>query len=193
MRKIIVTTNMTLNGVTQAPGRSDEDLREGFTHGGWMLPYADDVQAAVMGRGMAGTDAMLFGRRTYEDFFSVWPHRTDNPFTPFLNRVQKYVASNTLSSPLPWENSTLLEPDVMDAVVELKKQPGGNLSVIGSIELVQSLAHSGLVDQYVLLIHPLILSSGRRLFANGVPSTDLRLVESIPTTTGVIISTYEPR
>jgi dihydrofolate reductase len=193
MRKIVVTTHVTLEGVMQAPGRPDEDVRGGFEHGGWALPYDDEVKAEAMGRGMAQTGAMLFGRRTYEDFFSVWPHRTDNPFTKFLNSVQKYVASTTLTEPLPWKNSTLLNGDAADPVAELKHQPGPNLAVIGSGELVRSLAYRGLVDEYVLLIHPLVLGSGRRLFPDGAPSAHLRLVESVPTSTGIIIATYQPR
>ncbi|SNS32063.1 Dihydrofolate reductase [Streptosporangium subroseum] len=193
MRRIVVTGNVTLDGVTQAPGRPDEDVRGGFEHGGWALPYDDEVKAEAMGRGMAQTGAMLFGRRTYEDFFNVWPHRTDNPFTEFLNGVQKYVASTTLTGPLPWKNSTLLAGDAADAVAELKKLPGPDLAVIGSGELVRSLARRELVDEYVLLIHPLVLGSGRRLFPDGAPPARLRLVDSVPTPTGVIIATYRPR
>jgi dihydrofolate reductase len=193
MRKIVVTSNVTLDGVTQAPGRPDEDVRGGFEHGGWALPYDDEIKAEAMGRGMAQTGAMLFGRRTYEDFFSVWPHRTDNPFTEFLNGVQKYVASTTLTGSLPWKNSTLLDGDAADAVAELKHLPGPDLAVIGSGELVRSLARRELVDEYVLLIHPLVLGSGRRLFPDGMPPAHLRLVDSVPTGAGVIIATYRPR
>jgi dihydrofolate reductase len=193
MRKVVVTTNVTLDGVMQAPGRPDEDVREGFQHGGWALPYDDEVKAKAMGQGMARTGAMLLGRRTYEDFFDVWPHRTDNPFTEFLNGVQKYVASRTLSEPLPWQNSTLLEGDAATAVAELKRRPGPDLAVIGSGELARSLARGGLVDEYVLLIHPLVLGSGRRLFPDGAVPSPLQLVESLSTSTGVVIATYRPR
>jgi dihydrofolate reductase len=192
MRKVVVTTNVTLDGVMQAPGRADEDVRGGFEHGGWALPYEDEIKAKAMGQGMAQTGAMLFGRRTYEDFFAVWPNRTDNPFTEFLNGVQKYVASTTLTEPLPWQNSTLLHGDAADAVAELKRRPGPDLAVIGSGELAQSLARRGLVDEYVLLIHPLVLGSGRRLFPDGAPAARLRLVDSLSTGTGVVIATYQP-
>jgi dihydrofolate reductase len=121
MRRVVVTMNVTLDGAMQAPGRADEDVRGGFAHGGWALPYDDAIKAEAMGRGMAQTGAMLFGRRTYEDFYRIWPHRTDNPFTGFLNSVQKYVASRTLTEPLPWQNSTLLQADAADAVAALKK------------------------------------------------------------------------
>ena len=192
MRRVVVTTSVTLDGVMQAPGRADEDVRGGFEHGGWALPYDDEVKAKAMGRGMAQTGAMLFGRRTYEDFYSVWPHRTGNPFTGFLNGVQKYVASRTLTEPLPWQNSTLLKGDAADSVAVLKQQPGPDLAVIGSGELARSLARRGLVDEYVLLIHPLVSGSGRRLFNEGTPPARLRLISSVSTGTGVIIATYQP-
>lgn len=193
MRKLMVTTSLTLDGVMQAPGARDEDVRGGFDRGGWAAPYSDAAMAQKMGEGMAQTGAMLFGRRTYEGLFDSWAHRTDgNPFTEMMNHVQKYVASNTLTEPLPWVNSTLLVGDAADGVVELKKQPGPDIAVIGSGDLVQSLAIRGLVDQYTLLIHPLVLGSGRRLFPDGAPPANLRLVESVTTTTGVMIATYRP-
>lgn len=191
MSTVTVITNITLDGVMQAPARPDEDVRGGFTRGGWAVPYDDEVKSAEMARGMARPGAMLLGRRTYEDFYRVWPHRTDNPFTGYLNKVQKYVASRTLTEPLPWENSTLLAGDATDAVAALKREQGPDLSVIGSGELAQSLARRGLVDEYVLLIHPLVLGSGRRLFDAGTQEK-LRLIRSVPTGAGVIIATYQP-
>ena len=191
MGTVTVITNITLDGVMQAPARPDEDVRGGFEHGGWALPYNDAVMAERMGRGMAQGGSLLLGRRTYEDFYKVWPHRTDNPFTGYLNKVQKYVASRTLTEPLPWENSTLLAGDAADAVAALKREQGPDLSVIGSAELAQSLARRGLVDEYVLLIHPLVLGSGRRLFDAGAQEK-LRLIRSVPTGAGVIIATYQP-
>jgi dihydrofolate reductase len=191
MGTVTVITNITLDGVMQAPARPDEDVRGGFTRGGWALPYDDEVKSAEMARGMARPGAMLLGRRTYEDFYQVWPHRTDNPFTEYLNKVQKYVASRTLTEPLPWENSTLLAGDAADAVAALKREHGPDLSVIGSGELARSLARRGLVDEYVLLIHPLVLGSGRRLFDAGTQEK-LRLIRSVPTGAGVIIATYQP-
>ena len=111
MRTISVTLSMSLDGVIQAPGRPDEDIRGGFDRGGWAVPYNDDVMAQKMGEGMASSGTMLFGRRTYEDFFGYWPRQTDNPFTPYLNQATKYVVSSTLTDPLPWENSILLSGD----------------------------------------------------------------------------------
>jgi dihydrofolate reductase len=193
MAKVVVFTSLTLDGVMQAPGRPDEDTRGGFTHGGWALPYNDQVMASVLAENMAGAGPLLLGRRTYEDFHGFWPHQTDNPFTEVLNATRKYVASTTLAEPLPWANSTLLEGDAADAVARLKEQPGKDLTVLGSGQLVQSLRRRDLVDEYVLLIHPLVLGTGRRLFPDGgVPAT-LRLAGSTTTTTGVIIATYQVR
>ena len=189
MRKVVVLNNLTLDGVMQGPGRPDEDTRDGFTYGGWSMPYNDAVKGQAMGEGMSKGADLLFGRRTYEDFFDVWPKRTNNPFTPVLNAARKYVASRTLKEPLPWENSTLLEGDAADAVARLKQEDGLDLLVMGSGVLAESLRRRGLVDDYILMIHPLVLGTGRRLFAGGAMSS-LTLVKSVPTTTGVIIATY---
>ena len=189
MRTVTVTEHLTLDGVMQAPGRPDEDTRGGFEHGGWAIPGNDEVMARVMGEGMARGGSLLLGRRTYEDFYGFWPHQKDNPFTDVLNDIEKFVASRTLTEPLSWNNSTLLEGDAADAVKELKEQPGEDIGVLGSGELVQSLIRHQLVDEYLLMIHPLVLGSGRRLFPDGVHSS-LRLVDSVTTTTGVVIATY---
>jgi dihydrofolate reductase len=153
------------------------------------MPYAT-MEAAE--ESMAYSGALLLGRRTYEDFYAVWPNRTDNPFTAVLNNTQKYVASTTLSEPLPWSNSTLLKGDAAEAVASLKEEPGQDFVVLGSGELVQSLMRRNLVDEYVLLIHPLVLGSGRRLFTDGGTFAALRLVGTKTTTTGVVIATYQP-
>ena len=193
MSKVVLFTSVTLDGVMQAPGRPDEDTRGGFAHGGWAVPYGDEVMGRVAAEGMARGGALLLGRRTYEDFYGFWPHQQDNPFTEVLNHTLKYVASTTLAEPLPWRNSRLLEGDPADAVARLKEQPGKDLTVLGSGQLVQSLRRRDLVDEYVLLIHPLVLGTGRRLFPDGgVPAT-LRLAGSTTTTTGVIIATYQVR
>jgi dihydrofolate reductase len=193
MSNVVVFTSLTLDGVMQAPGRPDEDRRGGFEHGGWAAPYADPVMGSVAAEGMAKGGALLFGRRTYEDFYAFWPNQQEpNPFTAVLNDSQKYVASRTLEEPLPWQNSTLLEGDAAEAVARLKEEPGKDLVVLGSGELIQSLMRHNLVDEYVLLIYPLVLGSGRRLFTDGGASTVLRLVDTKPTTTGVVIATYRP-
>jgi dihydrofolate reductase len=192
MSDVTMFTSLTLDGVMQAPGRPDEDRRGGFVHGGWAQPYNDPVMASVAAEGMANSGSLLLGRRTYEDFHSFWPHQTDNPFTEVLDNAQKYVASTTLAEPLPWRNSTLLEGDAAEAVAGLKQQPGKDLVVLGSGELARSLMRRDLVDRYVLLIHPLVLGSGRRLFTDGGTFAALRLVHARTTTTGVVIATYEP-
>ena len=191
MRKITVVESVTLDGVMQAPGGPDEDTRSGFKHGGWAPPYNDEVMGAEMSKGMGRTE-LLFGRRTYENFYSFWPNQPEpNPFTEMLNNTQKYVASATLTEPLPWVHSTLLTGDAADAVSELKVQDGMDLVVLGSGELVRSLMERNPVDEFTLLIHPLVLGSGRRLLPDGGWPVALRLTNSVPTTTGVIIATYE--
>jgi len=145
----------------------------------------------VAAEGIAKGGALLLGRRTYEDFSGFWPNQTDNPFTEVLDNTLKYVASTTLEEPLPWRNSTLLQGDAAEAVARLKQQPGKDLVVLGSGELVQSLRRRNLVDEYVLLIHPLVLGSGRRLFPDGGAFATLRLADTKTTTTGVVIATYQ--
>ena len=191
MRRITVNNNVTLDGVMQAPGRPDEDRRGGFEHGGWATPYFDQVMAEAAGDGM-GRSAMLFGRRTYEDFATVWPNMPgDNPFTEVLNRSEKYVASRTLHEPLAWQNSTILDGDAVDAVRALRASDGPDLVILGSGELIRSLLPHGLIDQFRLLIHPLVLGSGRRLFETGDAFSTFRLADTTTTTTGVIIATYD--
>jgi dihydrofolate reductase len=192
MVKIVVDLSLSLDGVMQAPGRPDEDTRGGFTMGGWALRYYDPVMGAAAAEGMAKMPALLLGRRTYEDFYSVWPNRTDNPFTDVLNKSQKYVASTTLKEPLPWINSTLLKGDVTEAVAAIKLQSDKDFVVLGSGELLQSLIRHNLVDEYVLSIHPLVLGSGSRLFREGSPYAELNLIDSKTTSTGVVIATYRP-
>jgi dihydrofolate reductase len=189
MSRISVVNHVTLDGVMQAPGRPDEDTRGGFEHGGWAVPYFDEVLGRAMGERMTSGGAMLLGRRTYEDFAGFWPKQTDNPFTPVLNQRRKYVASTTLTEPLPWENSTLLTGDVGDVVAALDV----DLTVLGSGELIKTLIQRDLIDEFVLTIHPLVLGTGRRLFAEGGPPNTLELVDATPTTTGVVITTYQRR
>jgi dihydrofolate reductase len=193
MSKLVVTSMLTLDGVMQGPGHPDEDRRGGFEHGGWAPPYADDVMGGVMAEGIAKGGSLLLGRRTYEKFAAYWPHQPDdNPYAAVLNNRQKYVASTTLEEPLPWANSTLLEDDAAESVARLREQPGKDIVVLGSGDLVQSLMRHDLVDEYVLSFHPLVLGSGRRLFPDGTSFAALRLVDSVTTTTGVVIATYQP-
>jgi dihydrofolate reductase len=193
MGKLVAVERVSLDGVMQAPARPDEDMRDGFEHGGWAVPYMDAVAAQAMGDAMAeGTAngvALLFGRRTYLDFFKVWPGRTNNPYTDILNNSQKYVASATLSSPLPWQNSTLIAGDVAATVTRLKAE-GRDLCVLGSGELVRSLMRHHLVDEFVLSITPLVVGAGQRLFPDTGVFEKLELTRAIPTATGVLIGTY---
>lgn len=194
MGKIVAYTNLTLDGVMQGPARPDEDTRGGFTHGGWALPYGDSVMGSASAQSGSTAEGLLLGRRTYEDFYAVWPKRTDdNPYTGVLNNTLKYVASTTLKEPLPWMNSTLLGGDAVQAAAQLKSDLKKDLVVLGSGVLLQSLMAHHLVDEFVLLIYPLVLGSGRRLFADRGTFANLRLIDTKTTTTGVVIATYQPK
>ena len=190
--KVIVSEFLSLDGVMQAPGDPDEDRSDGFEHGGWEMPYFDDAAGSAIAEGMGGSDGFLLGRRTYEIFASYWPTQPDdNPFAKILNGLPKYVASTTLGEPLAWQNSTLLQGDVAKAVAELKEGEGGNIVVLGSGGLVQTLYENDLVDEYALMIHPIVLGSGKKLFRE-VPRKPLKLADSVTTSTGVVMATYMP-
>lgn len=192
MRKLTVSEFVSLDGVMQAPGGADEDTEGGFRHGGWQMGYFDDVAGERIGASMAQTGAFLLGRRTYEIFASYWPTQSDDdPFAKILNGLPKYVASTTLGEPLAWRNSTLLQGDVAKAVAELKEGEGGNIVVLGSGGLVQTLYENDLVDEYALMIHPIVLGSGKKLFRE-VPRKPLKLADSVTTSTGVVMATYVP-
>lgn len=194
MRSITVTISVTLDGVVQGLGRPDEDTRGGFTHGGWGQGYNDEVMGSEMAKGMAKQGDMLFGRRTWQDFTTAWGRATDgNPFSTHMNATTKYVVSRTLEDVDAWQNSVLVRGDAVEKVSELKAEPGRDLSVIGSASLVRSLHAAGLVDDYTLLIHPLTLGSGARLFEGPAPMTEFELTSSVTTTKGVIIARYARR
>ncbi|MEU0881327.1 dihydrofolate reductase family protein [Lentzea sp. NPDC005914] len=182
---ISATMLMTLDGVVQSPGRADEDTRDGFTQGGWAARYGDEVLAAEMGKGMAHTGAMVFGRRTWQDFISAWASATDgNPFTEHMNAATKYVVSRTLPDADAWPNSVLLRG--VGDVAALH----GPLAIVGSASLVRSLHAAGMVDHYTLVIHPLTLGSGARLFDGPAPLTEFSLTGSVTTPKGVIVAHY---
>jgi dihydrofolate reductase len=189
MSKIIVFNSVTLDGVMQAPGRPDEDRRGGFTHGGWAAPYADEASGKLAAAGMQGTGAMLLGRRTYEDLLPHW-NKAGGPFKDMLNNTPKYVASRTLKVPLPWPNSSLLEGELTKAVAALRKKDGKDIVILGSGEVVRKLLAKQLVDELILLIHPLVLGDGQRLFDDGGPGAVFELADTRTTTTGVIAATY---
>ena len=181
--------HVTLDGVMQAPGRADEDRRDGFEHGGWGAERSDDVMVRKIGERMGTGGSLLLGRRTYEQFYEFWPTQADSPFSAALANMQKYVASTTLSEPLPWANSTLLPGDAAEAGEGLKRERDEDLTVMGSGELIQALMPRGLIDEYLLMTHPLVLGSGRRLFPAGASAT-LRLVDSVTTAAGVVVADY---
>ncbi len=192
MRKLVVIEFLSLDGVYQAPGAPDEDAEGGFRHGGWQRPYFDDVLGAAAGEGMAATDAHLFGRKTYEIMAAYWPTApSDDPYAQHLNSVPKYVASRTLQH-VDWQNSTLLTGEVAEEVAKLKEQPGKNIAVLGSGNLVQTLMKNDLVDEYSLSVFPLVLGSGKRLFPDDGQMRNLRLVDSKTTSTGGLMLTYQP-
>ncbi len=192
MGRIVVTTSLTLDGVMQSPGRPDEDTRGGFTHGGWALPYNDEVMGAAMDKGMANAGAILLGRRTYEDLHGFRPHQTDNPFTDVLTHSRKYVASTTLTEPLPWANSTLLHGDVAQAVAELRSRPGKDIVILGSGKLIQTLARHNLIDDYVLLIHRLVLGPGAGSSRTAARSPISGWSTPSRRPRGVVTATYRP-
>lgn len=194
MAAISVTMSVTLDGVVQGPGRPDEDTRGDFDLGGWGQAYTDEVMDREMAQGMAGAGDMLFGRRTWQDFVTAWSGATDgNPFTTHMNSATKYVVSRTLETAEAWQNTILLRGDAVTKVSELKEQSDRDLSVIGSASLVHSLHAAGLVDRYTLLVHPLTLGRGTRLFEGPAPLTELELTDTVVTTTGVIIAHYRRR
>jgi dihydrofolate reductase len=188
--KLVMMNHVTLDGVMQAPGRADEDTRGGFKHGGWATPNSDEALGRAMGERMARGGGLLLGRRTYEDLLGYWNSVPDSPFAPALNNARKFVASRTLQEPLPWPNSTLLSDDVVEAVAALKAEGEGELGIMGSGVLIKALLPHDLIDEYLLMIHPIVLGSGRRLFPDGSPLTMLKLVGSETATTGVLIATY---
>jgi dihydrofolate reductase len=189
MGKITVINNITLDGVMQSPGGKEEDTRNNFTHGGWTAPFQDEVIGKKMGGMMnSGNGSLLLGRRTYEHFYSYWPKQKPNPITDHLNKVRKHVVSTTLKEPLPWENSILIKENVLESIAKLKQEE--DLAILGSGELITSLREKGLIDRYVLLIFPLILGTGRRLFPEGNYS-HLKLTDTTTSTKGVIIATYQ--
>ncbi|WP_328472028.1 dihydrofolate reductase family protein [Streptomyces sp. NBC_00448] len=197
MGEVIVIEHLTLDGVMQAPGRAEEDRRDGFRHGGWANLHQDPAQQQAMAAYMSSAWSLLAGRTTYEQFAGYWPGQALNPMSVALDRVRKYVASTTLTEPLGWRNSTLLTGDVPGAVRRLKAELPENLVVFGSGVLVRSLLRSSLVDTLVLLIHPVVLRSGRRLFAEAgygpAPETSaFRTARTETTGSGVIIATYRP-
>jgi dihydrofolate reductase len=190
MRKLIVGSFITLDGVMQAPGGPEEDTSGGFDHGGWSFGYWDEQMQNVMGEWMSQPYALLLGRKTYEIFAAYWPN-ADQPPAEEFNKATKYVASTTLEDP-EWENSQLIEGDVADGIRALKEEEGPDLLVQGSGNLVQTLLQHGLVDEFRLMIFPLVLGTGKRLFDGGTMPDGLEVTSAQTSSTGVVIATYRP-
>ena len=190
--RVVVINHLTLDGVMQAPGRPDEDTRDGFTHGGWALPGNDAVMLGAVGERMSKPNGgLLLGRRSYEDMLTSW-NVQGGTFKDALNSIPKYVASRSPATKLTWPNSTLVHDDIPKTVAELRHTVGGNLVIMGSGQLIRSLLPYGLIDEYLLMIHPLVLGSGHRLFEQDDHFAQLHLVSCIGTTKGVILATYQP-
>jgi dihydrofolate reductase len=191
MRKLVVGTFVTLDGVMQAPGGPDEDRDGGFTYGGWMVPFIDDMILRVMTDWVGRADGLLLGRRTYEIFAASWPYASgDDPIAAKLNSVRKYVASRTLKR-VDWNNSTLLAGDIAEAVRKLKGEPGGELQVHGSGELIQTLLRHDLVDELRIWFFPVLLGTGKRLFGEGTVPAGLKLIETQTSTTGAVLQVHQ--
>ena len=191
MRKLIVSTFLTLDGVMQAPGGPGEDDSDGFAHGGWSVNYWDERMSEVMGEAMSTGFDLVLGRKTYDIFAAHWPHASEEDGAKPLNDATKYVASRSRPE-LGWSNSVLIEGDVAQGVAALKQEDGPELQVHGSGDLIQTLLRHDLVDEYRLLIFPLVIGSGKRLFSEGTVPAGLKLLDSTVSTTGVVIGTYEP-
>jgi dihydrofolate reductase len=195
MRKVIANEFMSLDGVVQAPGGADEDTSGGFAHGGWHMRFMEDepaqqwVLASIVEAG-----GFLLGRRTYEIFAAYWPSASEDEqvIAEPLNTKPKHVVSTTLTEPLEWQNSTLVDGDVGTAVAALKQQEGGDLHVIGSSELVRALIEHELVDEFRLMIDPVVLGGGKRIFRDDGSLRSLRLIDGQVTSTGAILATYAP-
>lgn len=189
--RVVVVNHVSLDGVMQGPGRPDEDTRGGFQHGGWAQHDPDPALGAAMGQHLGPDFSWLFGHRTYDGLLGYW-NAVGGPFKDPLNQVRKYVASADPEADLPWPNSTLLTGDVPAAIAALREQPGGNLVIMGSGQLIRSLLPHGLVDEFFLMIHPVVLGSGQQLFGPEAAAHRLRLVDASPTERGVLLATYHP-
>ncbi len=191
MRELLVTTFLTLDGVMQAPGGPEEDDSGGFVYGGWLVNYWDDMMGQVMGEALSKPFALVLGRRTYDIFAAYWPNALEDAIGKPFNEAAKYVASRSRPT-VEWSNSVLIEGDAAEGVAALKREDGPELQVHGSGNLIQTLMRHNLVDRYRLWIFPVVIGSGKRLFADGTIPAALKLVDSKVSTTGVVIGTYEP-
>jgi dihydrofolate reductase len=192
MRQLIVQAFMTLDGVMQAPGGPEEDDSDGFAYGGWSVNYWDEQMGQVMDEATSRPFAMVLGRRTYDIMAAYWPHAPEEAGGKVFNEATKYVASHGRPDLEAWSNSVALEGDAADAIAALKREDGPELQVHGSANLIQTLLRHNLVDQYRLWVFPVVIGSGKRLFADGTVPAGLKLVDSKVSTTGVVMGTWEP-
>ena len=193
--RIVISDFMSLDGVVQAPGGREEDTDGGFTHGGWSMPFFDpEVMGAAIGGAMENTEALLFGRRTWQTMAAAWPERAGDPFADRMNEIRKYVVSGTLTQEeLTWNNSTLIPPaDVVGTVRRLRAEDGGDIQVMGSATLAQTLIGNDLVDELLLMIEPIVLGGGKRIFPDDGQARTMELVSTTTAGTGVQICTYRP-
>ncbi|OJV14899.1 MAG: riboflavin biosynthesis protein RibD [Dyadobacter sp. 50-39] len=190
MGKIIAITQLSVDGVMQAPGGPDEDTASGFKHGGWFMHYGDDLLHKALDETISGEFEMLLGRRTYDIFASYWPHHDENPIGKAFNKAKKYIATRTLEK-LDWNNAYIIS-EVVEEVGKLRASDGPDIHIWGSSNLLQTLISAGLVDEHRLWIAPVVLGGGKRLFENGVPAGGLTLVDTQVTSTGMIMNTYRP-
>lgn len=191
MRKIIVSEFVSLDGVMQAPGGAEEDTEGGFIHGGWTMPYWHDDMGATLFEEINQADTLLLGRKTWQTHAEAFEPATAEPFADLLNSLKKYVVSTTLKSPDAWRNSTIISKNVVEEIRKLKAEPGKDIYVDGSSVLVHTLAQADLVDEYHLLVFPIVLGSGKRVFPDGYTSS-LQLIESKSFPSGVVLLRYEP-
>ena len=193
--RVVVNQFMSLDGVVQAPGGAEEDTDGGFAHGGWSMPYFDpEIMGSAVSEGMSSAEALLFGRRTWQGMAAAWPERAGDPYADQMNAIKKYVASRTLTQDdLTWNNTTLLSPENAVAdIAELRGQDGGDLLIWGSGSLVKTLLSQGLVDELTLLIEPILLGGGKRLFPEDGTARPMQLVNAVTAGTGVQVCTYRP-
>ena len=191
--RVVVNEFMSLDGVVQAPGGPEEDTDGGFAHGGWSMPYFDpEVMGPIVSGGMDTADALLFGRRTWQGMAAAWPERAGDPYADAMNAIKKYVASRTLGpDDMTWNSTLLSRDDAVGEVAALRKQDGGDLVSWGSSSFVRALLANGLVDVLTLMIEPILLGGGKRIFTDDGTARPMKLVNSVTANTGVLVCTYE--
>jgi dihydrofolate reductase len=192
--RVVVNEFMSLDGVVQAPGGPEEDTDGGFAHGGWSMPYFDPaVMGPLIDEGMTSAEGLVFGRRTWQVMAAAWPERAGDPYADRMNAIKKYVASRTLTpEDMTWNSTLLASDDAVGAIAALRAQDGGDLVMWGSVSLVKALLAAGLVDELTLMVEPILLGGGKRIFPDDGAARPLQLVKAVTTATGVQVCTYRP-